>query len=155
MLIPNMVMALGFFLAFSRLHLVGTVTGLVLAHSLLALPFTYLTVSTGLRAINRDIEHAAAVAGAGPFTIARRIITPLLVPFLVTAALFAFIISFDEIVSALFLTSVAVRTLPKMMWENILMFIDPTISAVSVVLILATSIIVVGTQALQLRARGR
>ena len=155
MLIPNMVMALGFFFAFSRLHLVGTVTGLVLAHSLLALPFTYLTISIGLREISRDIEHAAAVAGAGPFTIARRIMAPLLIPFFVTAALFAFIISFDEIVSALFLTSVAVRTLPKMMWENIVMFMDPTISAVSVILIFVTSVIVIGAQALQSRDRGR
>jgi putative spermidine/putrescine transport system permease protein len=135
MIIPNMVLALGFYFSFSQLHLVGTWIGLVLAHSLLALPFVFVTVDSALREIDPSLERAASMLGASPMTAFRKIVLPLLKPSILTGALFAFIVSFDEIVVALFLTSFSVRTLPKMMWENITMFIDPTISAVSVLLV--------------------
>jgi putative spermidine/putrescine transport system permease protein len=151
MVIPNMVLALGVFFTFSQLKLVGTATGIVLAHSMLALPFVFITVTAALQEIDPSLERAANVLGAAPFYAFRRVTLPLLKPFLLTAALFAFIISFDEIVIALFLTSVSARTLPKMIWENITMFIDPTISAVSVILILLSSILVLGGQVIQAR----
>jgi ABC-type spermidine/putrescine transport system permease subunit II len=149
MMLPNMIIALGLFFAFTRLHLVGTVFGLVLAHTLLALPFVFVTVTAGLRELDPTLERAASVLGAPPVRIAVRVVMPLLRPFLLTAALFAFIISFDEIVVALFLTSVSVHTLPKMMWENITMFVDPTISSVSVILIAISSLLVLAGQKLQ------
>ena len=151
MVIPNMVLALGVFFTFSQLHLVGTVSGIVLAHSMLALPFVFIAVTAALQEIDPSLERAADVLGARPFHAFRRVVLPLLKPFLITAALFAFIISFDEIVIALFLTSVSARTLPKMIWENITMFIDPTVSAVSVILILLSSVFVLGGQLLQAR----
>ena len=153
MMLPNMIIALGLFFTFSRLHLVGTIFGLVLAHTLLALPFVFVTVSAGLREIDPSLERAASVLGARPGETVIRVVLPLLRPFLLTAALFAFIISFDEIVVALFLTSVSVHTLPKMMWENITMFVDPTISAVSVILIVISSLIVLASQRLQRPSR--
>lgn len=149
MIIPNMVIALGLYFAFSRLGLVGTALGLVLAHSLLALPFAFIAVQAGLREIDPSLERAAAVLGARPFLAFRRVVAPLLRPFLATAALFAFIVSFDEIVVSLFLTSVSLRTLPKVMWENVTMFVDPTLSAASVVLILISSLLLVASQAFQ------
>jgi putative spermidine/putrescine transport system permease protein len=149
MMLPNMIVALGLYFALSKLQLVGTVVGLVLAHSLLALPFVFVTVTAGLREIDPNLERAAAVLGARPFATVVRITLPLLRPFLLTAALFAFIVSFDEIVASLFLTSVSVRTLPKMIWENIIMFMDPTISAVSVLLIVVSSVLLLASQALQ------
>jgi putative spermidine/putrescine transport system permease protein len=149
MMLPNMIIALGLFFAFARMHLVGTVFGLVLAHTLLALPFVFVTVTAGLRELDPNLERAASVLGARPIEIVLRVVTPLLRPFLLTAALFAFIISFDEIVVALFLTSVSVHTLPKMMWENITMFVDPTISSISVILIAISSLLVLAGQKLQ------
>jgi ABC-type spermidine/putrescine transport system permease subunit II len=149
MILPNMIVALGLFFTFAQLHLVGTVLGLVLAHSLLAVPFVFLSVGAGLREIDGHLERAAAVLGARPPRVFARITVPLLRPFLLTGALFAFIVSFDEIVCALFLTSVSVRTLPKMMWENIVMFVDPTISAVAVLLIALSSFLMLMSQKLQ------
>ena len=149
MILPNMIIALGLFFTFARLHLVGTVLGLVLAHSLLAVPFVFISASAGLREVDGHLERAAAVLGARPLRVFARITVPLLRPFLLTGGLFAFIISFDEIVCALFLTSVSVRTLPKMMWENIVMFVDPTISAVAVLLIATSSFLMLMSQKLQ------
>jgi ABC-type spermidine/putrescine transport system permease subunit II len=152
MILPNMIIALGLFFTFAKLHLVGTVLALVLAHSLLAVPFVFITVSAGLREVDVNLERAAAVLGARPLRVFARVTIPLLRPFLLIGALFAFIVSFDEIVSALFLTSISVRTLPKMIWENIVMFVDPTISAVAVILIVISSLLMLASQKLQ-RAR--
>jgi putative spermidine/putrescine transport system permease protein len=152
MLVPNMVLALALYFTLASVGLVGTVAGLVLAHSLLALPVVFVTVTAGLSAIDPTLERAAAVLGASPPRVLWRIVLPLLRPSLAAAALFAFVISFDEIVVSLFLTSVGVRTLPKMMWENIVMEIDPTISAVSACLILVSFLVVVGTERLTRRS---
>jgi putative spermidine/putrescine transport system permease protein len=152
MMLPNMVIAIALYFTFAPLNLVGTVAGLVLAHSLLALPMVFVTLSAGLRDLDPSLERAAAVLGASPVPALLRVVLPLLAPSMLAAGLFAFIVSFDEIVVSLFLTSVGVRTLPKVMWENIVMEIDPTISAVSSCLIVLSLLVVVGTQALQ---RGR
>lgn len=152
LLLPNMVTAIALYFTFAQVGLVGTVTGLVLAHSLLALPLVFVTVSAGIRGLDSSLERAAAVLGAGPLRVLFRVVLPLLRPSICAAALFAFIVSFDEIVVSLFLTSVGVRTLPKMMWENIIMEIDPTISAVSSCLVVLSFLVVMGSQALSRRA---
>ena len=130
---------------------VACIAPMVIPNMVLALPFVFIAVTAALQEIDPSLERAADVLGARPFHAFRRVVLPLLKPFLITAALFAFIISFDEIVIALFLTSVSARTLPKMIWENITMFIDPTVSAVSVILILLSSAFVLGGQLLQAR----
>jgi putative spermidine/putrescine transport system permease protein len=149
MMLPNMVTAIALYFTFAQVRLVGTVSGLVLAHSLLALPLVFVTLSAGLRDLDPTLERAAAVLGARPVPALFRVVLPLLAPSMLAAGLFAFIVSFDEIVVSLFLTSVGVRTLPKVMWENILMEIDPTISAVSSCLIALSLLVVIGTQSLQ------
>jgi putative spermidine/putrescine transport system permease protein len=153
LVIPNIVLAVAFFFLFSKIGLVGTVGGLVVAHSVLSLPLVFVTMVAGLHGIDPDLPRAAAVLGANPARVIFKIIVPLMWTSIITAALFAFVHSFDEIVVALFLTSLSVTTLPKLIWENLVMYIDPTISAVSTLLILLASITVVMAQKKQGRKR--
>jgi ABC-type spermidine/putrescine transport system permease subunit II len=152
-IIPNIVLAVAFFFLFSKIGLVGTVAGLVFAHSVLALPLVFVTVVAGLQGLDPDLPRAAAVLGASPARVVRRIVIPLLWTSIVTAALFAFVHSFDEVVVAIFLTSLSVTTLPKLIWENLVMYIDPTVSAVSTLLILLASVAVATAQKAQRRKR--
>lgn len=153
LVIPNIVLAVAFFFLFSKIGLVGTVGGLVFAHSVLSLPLVFVTMVAGLYGIDPDLPRAAAVLGANPARVIFKITVPLMWTSIITAALFAFVHSFDEIVIALFLTSLSVTTLPKLIWENLVMYIDPTVSAVSTLLIVLASITVVMAQKTQSRKR--
>ncbi|HYD08303.1 MAG TPA: ABC transporter permease subunit, partial [Reyranella sp.] len=114
----------------------------VVAHTVLALPFVVLVMVAGLRDFDRALEQAAEGLGASRLQTLFRVTLPLLRPSLVSAGLLAFISSFDELVVALFLAGPNM-TLPKKMFDNILMEIDPTIAAVSVIQILLVSIVLV------------
>ena len=141
MIVPTIVTSVAVYALFSKLHLIGAWYGLAIAHTVLALPFVVIVGSAGLRGLNPSLEQAAEGLGAGRLTILRRVILPQMTPSLVSAALLAFITSFDEVVVALFLAG-SRMTLPKKMFDNIRMEIDPTIAAVSVlqILLIATAL---------------
>ena len=141
-IVPTIILSVAVYGVFAKLKLIGTWYGLVLAHTVLALPFVVLVMVAGLRDFDRSLEQAAAGLGASRWRTLARVTLPLLRPSLVSAGLLAFISSFDEVVVALFLTG-ANMTLPKKMFDNILMEIDPTIAAVSVIQILLVSIVMV------------
>jgi putative spermidine/putrescine transport system permease protein len=105
------------------------------AHAVLALPFVVILVSAGLRTFDEAQEQAAMGLGASWPVAVWRVTLPQLRPSLVSAGFLAFITSFDELVVAMFLSG-ASMTLPKKMFDNIMMEIDPTIAAVSVLQIL-------------------
>jgi ABC-type spermidine/putrescine transport system permease subunit II len=141
-IVPTIILSVAVYGLFAKLRLIGAWYGLVLAHTVLALPFVVLVMGAGLRDFDRALEQAAEGLGAGRWQTLSRITLPLLRPSLVSAGLLAFISSFDELVVALFLAG-ANMTLPKKMFDNILMEIDPTIAAVSVVQILLVTIVMV------------
>jgi putative spermidine/putrescine transport system permease protein len=140
--VPTIILSVAVYGLFARLKLIGEWYGLVVAHTVLALPFVVLVMGAGLRDFDRALEQAAEGLGASRWQTLRRITLPILRPSLVSAGLLAFITSFDEVVVALFLSG-ANMTLPKKMFDNILMEIDPTIAAVSVIQILLVSIVMV------------
>ena len=142
MIVPTIILSVSVYGIFAKLKLIGTWHGLVLAHTVLALPFVVLVLSAGLRDFDRALEQAAEGLGASRWRTLARVTLPLLRPSLVSAGLLAFISSFDELVVALFLAGTNM-TLPKKMFDNILMEIDPTIAAVSVIQILLVSIVLV------------
>ena len=142
LIVPTIILSVSVYGLFAKLKLIGTWHGLVVAHTVLALPFVILVVGAGLRDFDRALEQAAEGLGAGRWRTLWRITLPLLRPSLVSAGLLAFISSFDELVVALFLAGPNM-TLPKKMFDNILMEIDPTIAAVSVLQILLVSIVLV------------
>ncbi|MBV8411619.1 MAG: ABC transporter permease [Alphaproteobacteria bacterium] len=141
-IVPTIVLSVSVYGLFAKLKLIGAWYGLVVAHTVLALPFVVLVMGAGLRDFDRSLEQAAEGLGASRWRTLRRVTLPLLRPSLVSAGLLAFISSFDELVVALFLAGPNM-TLPKKMFDNILMEIDPTIAAVSVMQILLVVLVLV------------
>ena len=142
LIVPVIILSVGLYGLFAKLKLIGEWYGLVVAHTVLALPFVVLVMVAGLRDFDRALEQAAEGLGASRLQTLFRVTLPLLRPSLVSAGLLAFISSFDELVVALFLAGPNM-TLPKKMFDNILMEIDPTIAAVSVMQIVLVSIVLV------------
>ena len=128
----------GFSLGWS---IAGTLPGVVVAHTVLALPFVVVNVAASLRTIDPNLELAAMSLGARPWQAFRRIVLPLVLPGVLAGALFAFIISWDEVVVAIFLTSPFFRTLPVEMWQQVFTQVDPTVAAVSTVLLTVTTLL--------------
>ncbi len=152
LIIPLVIIAIGMFAVFVRWHIAGSMLSLVLAHTVLALPFVVVTVMASLRTVDRNLELAAANLGANPLRTFWYITLPLITPGALAGALFAFITSWDEIVVAIFLTSPQLRTLPVVMWNQVRTEVDPTIAAAATVLTVITTMIF--TAAVLIRSKG-
>lgn len=138
MIVPVLVFAIALYAVYARFSLLGSIGGLALAHVVLALPFVVVTVSAGLKSADESLEAAALTMGAGPFRAFWFVTLPVLRPAIISAAFLAFVASFDDVIVALFLSGTSAKTLPVRIWEGIRFEIDPTIAAVSVLLILIT-----------------
>lgn len=154
MVVPGVVLAIGIYAVYLDAHLVGTVTGFVLAHTMLAIPFVLIAVQASLEVFDRRLETAASSLGAGRLTVFRTVTLPLILPGVLSGALFAFITSFDEIIVALFITSPYLKTLPVQIYSSITRDADPTVAAVGTLLFLATSLIIIAGLLFGMR-RGR
>lgn len=142
--VPGIVVAVGVFGAYLRWGISGSFLGIVLAHSVLSIPFVMIPVATALRSIPETVERAAAILGASPVQRFRQVQLPLLAPGLVTGFVFAFVTSLDEVVIAFFLQSPRLRTLPVQMYSSVTVETDPTIAvASSLVLVISTVAILV------------
>jgi ABC-type spermidine/putrescine transport system permease subunit II len=153
LIVPTILTAIATFDLFSRLHLVDTTLGLVLGHTILALPFTTVILTVALQGVNVDLEAAAMSLGASPLRAFLSVTVPNIAPSLVGALLFAFIASWDEVVMALFLTNDQ-PTLPVYMFSFLSTQIRPTIAAVST-LLLVLALIGVGLYGLAARSLKR
>ncbi|MDP4506960.1 ABC transporter permease [Nonomuraea turcica] len=153
MLVPIVIVAVGSFSSFSHWRLTGTFLGLVLGHTVLALPFAIVSVGAGIRQLDRTLERAAQTLGAGPFRTFRTVTFPLLLPNIAVGALFAFITSWDEVVVSLFLSDPATRTLPVQMFSQLRTNLDPTIAAVATLLTSVTVVLLVVVMVLGNRRR--
>jgi putative spermidine/putrescine transport system permease protein len=134
MIVPVVITAVGVYFFFARLDLVSTYAGLILAHSALATPFVVIAVSATLSGFDYNLVRAGLSLGASPLTVFFRVTMPIIMPGLVTAALFAFITSFDEVVVTFFLAGIEQHTLPREMWKGVREEINPTILAVACLL---------------------
>lgn len=150
-IIPLVIIAIGMFSVFVRWQIAGSIIALVVAHTVLAIPFVVVNVMASLRTLDRNLELAAANLGANPIRTFRFVTLPLIAPGVMAGALFAFITSWDEIVVAIFLTSPTLRTLPVVMWGQIRTEVDPTIAAAATILTVITTIIFTVTTILQTR----
>ncbi|QRI61707.1 ABC transporter permease (plasmid) [Shinella sp. PSBB067] len=154
MVVPGVVLAIGIYAVYLDTHLVGTVAGFVLAHTMLAIPFVLIAVQASLEVFDRRLETAASSLGAGRLTVFRTVTLPLILPGLLSGALFAFITSFDEIIVALFITSPYLKTLPVQIYTSITRDADPTVAAVGTLLFMVTSLIIIAGLLFGMR-RGR
>jgi putative spermidine/putrescine transport system permease protein len=135
---PVIVIALGLYGMMVSLHLLDTVWGLAIAHTVLGVPFVVITLSAAFRTLDPAADEAARNLGATPLQSFVHVILPQVVPALSAGALFAFITSWDELIMALFLSGTSERTLPRQMWSTILFNRDPTLAAVSTLLLALT-----------------
>jgi putative spermidine/putrescine transport system permease protein len=141
MIVPIIVVGIAVYKFFSDIQIVGSMTALVLAHSLLALPIVFVTVLASLKGVDRNLELAAEGLGSTPIGAFFRITLPLIKPGLLSGALFAFITSMDEVVVTIFISGVETATLPRVMWEQMRTQVDPTIAAASTLIIVATTVL--------------
>ena len=155
MIVPRIIIAIGLFYLFARLGLVGSWLGLVLGHTVIALPFVLITMIAVVQAYDERLDQAAAVCGAGTFMRLRRVTLPLLAPGALSAFLFAFVTSLDELTIALFVTGGLSSTLPKQMWDEALLRVSPTLAAASTMVFVFMSTAVLIAQALRNRRISR
>lgn len=158
LIVPYVIVGLSVYIVFLRLGLTQTTFGFVLVHTCLAVPYVLINVASGLVGVDRRLEMAAMNLGAGPVQTFFRITLPLILPSVLAGALFSFITSWDEVVTAIFLAGPDLTTLPVKMWSGIRVQIDPTVAAVSslsLVLIIITFALVGLTRMLQRVTRRR
>ncbi|TDC42586.1 ABC transporter permease [Micromonospora sp. KC213] len=137
LIIPQVVIALGLFLLFEPAAMLGSPVAIALGHTVLAAPIAVLILVATLRGIDERLEDAAASMGAGRLTVARRITFPLAAPGMIAAAIFSFITSFDEFFISQFLASGDTVTLPVQVFNSLTFDIDPSVTAISALLIAA------------------
>lgn len=138
MIVPVIMTSVALYHVLRPLGLHGTLFGLTLGHSLLALPFVVVNVSLALRSIEPNCFRAAEGLGANPIEIFRTITLPLILPGLAGGAAFAFITSFDEVVISIFIAGAQTKTLPVKMWEVIRTEFTPVTAVASTILIVVT-----------------
>jgi putative spermidine/putrescine transport system permease protein len=138
MVVPVIVTAVAMYGLYARLRLVGTVGGMVMGHTVLALPFVIINVSAVLQGMDWRLEQAARSLGASPLRAFLLVTVPLIRPGIVAAAMFAFVTSFDDLVVALFVSGTRAVTLPVRMWAGIQFELNPAVAAVSAMLIVVS-----------------
>lgn len=136
MVVPLIISALGLYFFFAKAGLNATYTGLILAHTALGAPFVLITVTATLKGFDKNLMRAGASLGANPSQVFFKIVLPLILPGVVSGALFAFATSFDEVVVALFTAGPEQRTLPRQMFDGIRENITPAITAIATLLTL-------------------
>jgi putative spermidine/putrescine transport system permease protein len=152
MVVPLVITAVAVYLAFAPFGLVRSFTGLVLAHTVLAIPFVVITVTATLHGFDRSMVRAAASLGAGPLTAFFTVTMPLTMPGILSGAVFAFVTSFDEVVVALFLAGPEQFTVPRRMFNALRDKLDPSIVALAVFLVLISILLLVTMELLRWRS---
>ncbi len=135
MMVPLVITALAAYFLFARMGLAGTFTGMILAHTVLAVPFVVITVTATLQGFDRNMVRAAQSLGAPPLRAFFKVTLPLIMPGVISGAIFAFVTSFDEVVVALFIASPAQFTLPRQLFSGLRDNLDPSIVAIATLLI--------------------
>jgi putative spermidine/putrescine transport system permease protein len=152
MIVPVIITAAGLYFFFAGIGLANSYTGIILSHALLGMPFVVITVTATLAGFDRTLIRAAWSLGAGPYTALVRVVLPLILPGVISGALFAFVTSFDEVVTVIFLAGYEQQTIPRQMWAGIREQISPTILAVATILVLISIALLTTVELLRRRS---
>ena len=125
-----------------------------LCHATIALPIVLLILLSSLQGVDVNLERAALSLGSSRFRVFTKVVVPLALPGIVSAALFAFLASFDELIISLFLAGVRSETLPVRIWNSLHLQVEPVIAAVSAFLIAVTGVILLLDAALRMLRQG-
>ncbi len=143
MVLPVVIVAVALYAAFLRLGINGTLPGFVIAHLIVALPFAIITITGALETFDPAIEDAAILCGASPWEARLRVTLPGIRHGLFSAAIFSFLISWDEVVLAIFMASPSLQTLPVKVWTTLRQDLTPVIAAASTLLVALTVILMI------------
>jgi ABC-type spermidine/putrescine transport system permease subunit II len=152
LILPPVITAVALYIFFARIGLLGTIPGLIVAHTILTVPYVVLLMSVAIRQFDVRIEQVAYSLGASWFRMFRSVLLPNLLPSVLAAWIFAVIISFDEVIVTLFLAG-AYDTIPKRMFNELILQVNPTITAIATLLI-ALSVITIGLVAWLMQRAG-
>ncbi|WP_416443615.1 ABC transporter permease [Leucobacter sp. HNU] len=155
LIVPGIVLAVGLYSLFLRMHLLGTLPGFVLAHTIVSLPLVITNVMASLQGLDPRLEQASASLGAGRMRTFFSITLPLIAPGVTAGALFAFVTSFDEVVLSLFIQSPSLQTLPVKIFNSVTQTNDPTVAAVAVITMCTSVIVMLAAQFFTTRKRKR
>jgi putative spermidine/putrescine transport system permease protein len=147
---PVIVLAVGLYALARSAGLVGSTLGLVLAHTMLALPYVVLNVGVSVAALDPRLAQAASGLGASPWRAFRTVILPAIVPGMLGGGIFAFVTSFDEVVLAVFLAGPNVKTLPVRIWEDVRVEYTPVVAVAATIMIILA---IIGSAMARLAAR--
>jgi len=153
LLVPIIIIAIGVFYLYAKASLLNTIFGLVCAHSIMAIPFVMVTVTSGLKQYDMSLERAARSLGSSRLRSFIDVTFPQIRPSVLSGALFAFITSLDEVVIALFISNGENSTLTRRMFASLRDQIDPTIAAISTLLVLVSVLLLGGVQLVRRRSR--
>ena len=152
MIVPLIISASAIFFSAAKFGIASTYTGVILAHIILGTPFVVITVTATLSGFDDSITRAASSLGSGPTNTFFKITMPLILPGIISGALFAFVTSFDEVVVILFVGGPNQTTIPVQMWTGLREQLSPTIMAVATCLIIMSTCILIATELLRRRS---
>ncbi len=150
--VPIVITAVGMYFFYAMVGLTNSYLGVILAHTALATPFVVITVTATLTGFDYTLARAGASLGGDPVRVFFKVTLPLILPGIISGALFAFVTSWDEVVVLLFIASPEQRTLPKQMFSGIREQISPTITAAATLLILFSVIMLTTVELLRRRS---
>ena len=152
MIVPLIISGTAIFFFMAKVGLAATHTGIILSHIILGTPFVVITVTATLSGFDHSVTRAAASLGSNPVNTFMKITLPLIMPGVISGALFAFVTSFDEVVVVLFLAGLETTTIPIQMWVGLREQLSPTIMAVATCLIIMSTLILVTAELLRRRS---
>ncbi len=152
MIVPLVITASGLFYSFSQVGLDRSYIGIILAHAVLGTPFVIITVTATLVGFDQSLVRASASLGASSARTFFKVQMPLILPGVISGALFAFITSFDEVVVVLQMADVEQRTIPRQMFSGIREQISPTILAVATILVIISIMLLTVVELLRRRS---
>lgn len=142
---PKIVLGVAMFIFFVKIKFYGNVTSLILSHIVITLPFVVAVVTANLIGLNQSLEEAAMDLGATRVATFFRVILPQIWPGLIIAGIFSFITSFDQVETSIFLVRPENNTLPIEMFLYMEKWQDPTIAALSALLIAFSVVVLIVT----------
>lgn len=135
MIVPLVIIAVAVYALFLKLGYTGTLFSFVVSHVIVALPFTIISIINSLKLFDQSIEDAAVICGASRMQAVYRVTFPAIRPGMVAGALFAFLVSWDEVVLSVMMASPTLQTLPVKMWTTLRQDLTPVIAVASTLLI--------------------
>lgn len=151
MIVPLIILAIALYALVLKLGLNGTFLAFVVAHLIIALPFSIICIVNSLEGFDESIEKAAIVCGATRLQAIRRVTLPGIRLGVLSGALFSFLVSWDEVVLSIFMASPGLQTLPVKMWTTLRQDLTPVIAAVSTLLIVLTLAVMIAASLLRRR----